>query len=604
MKNDPEIVKILREEERCGKLQSLSLSTPFQERSIHTEKEHRMSSKITTEQQSMDGPKRSILDLIDTQEKYDTIFQNYSVAITLADNEEHIVSWNKYTEELLNMQEQDLYMKPVSSLYPTDEWQKIRKENIRKKGIRYRMETQMLRKNHELLDVDISLSILKGFGGEVVGSVGIIRDITELKKAEKDLKDSEQRYRTIFDNSAVAITLTDENEKIIQWNKCAEMLFGMNKDDLYLKPVRELYPDAEWQKIRAQNIRQKGMQHHLETKIQRKSHEQLDVDLSLSVLKNHEEKVIGSIGVIKDINEKKRAERTLKESEERYRTIFDNSAVAITLSDENEKIISWNKYAEMLFGMNKDDLYLKPVRELYPDAEWQKIRAQNIRQKGMHYHLETKIQRKTHEQLDVDLSLSVLKNHEDKIVGSIGVIKDISEKKRAEKTLESSEKKFKLLYEKAPVPYHTLSTSGIVTDVNEKWCQAFGYTKEEVCGKSIFEFISENERTQAQQSFTQKILEGKSYNGGHEREYRTKTGERRLFITHDFFMFDENGKVTSVYTTMEDITENKKTEQMLKEKINELERYKTITVNREIKMVELKKEINELYKKLQMTQKY
>jgi PAS domain S-box-containing protein len=222
----------------------------------------------------------------------------------------------------------------------------------------------------------------------------------------------------------------------------------------------------------------------------------------------------------------------------------------------------------------------------------------------MQHHLETKIIRKNNDPIDVDLSLSVLKNHEDKIVGSIGVIKDITDQKRLEKTLEESEKKFKLLYEKAPVPYHTLSPTGLITDVNENWCQTLGYTKEEVRGKSIFDFVSECEKTQAQKSFTQKILNGKSYTGGHEREYQTKTGEKRLFVIHDFFLFDNDGRVVSVYTTMEDITESKVAEQILKEKINELERYKLITVNREMKMMELKNEINELCAQLHQNPRY
>jgi PAS domain S-box-containing protein len=170
--------------------------------------------------------------------------------------------------------------------------------------------------------------------------------------------------------------------------------------------------------------------------------------------------------------------------------------------------------------------------------------------------------------------------------------------------LEESEKKFKLLYEKAPVPYHTLSPTGLITDVNEKWCQTLGYMKEEVIGKSIFDFVSEDERTNAQESFAQKIVNGKSYTGGHEREYRTKAGEKRLFVIHDFLLFDKDSRVVSVYTTMEDITENKIAEQTLKEKINELERYKIITVNREMKMMELKNEINELCTQHHEKQRY
>jgi PAS domain S-box-containing protein len=428
MKTDPAIVKTLREEERSRKLQNHASTNYDEVRISNTLTEQKEFAPTNSKEYSSCGPKTTFIDLVSAEEKYKVIFENYSVAITLADNEGRIISWNKYTEELLQLQESDLFMRPVSSLYPPEEWGKIRKENVRQKGIRYRMETKMLRKNVEPFDVDLSLCILKGFKGELVGSLAIIADITDLKKTEKELKESEKKYRTIFDNSAVAITLTDENEKII----------------------------------------------------------------------------------------------------------------------------SWNKYAETLLGMNKDDLYLKPVQDLYPIAEWKKIRSQNVRQKGMQHHLETKIIRKHNDPIDVDLSLSVLKNHEDKVVGSIGVIKDITDQKRMEKTLEESEKKFKLLYEKAPVPYHTLSPTGLITDVNEKWCQTLGYTKEEVLGKSIFDFVSEGERMKAQKSFAQKIFNGKSYTGGNEREYQTKIGEKRLFVNHDFFLFDNDGRVVSVYTTMEE----------------------------------------------------
>lgn len=440
MKTEPEIIKTLREEERLGKLQKPLSSNSNRNCMSTTLIQQKEFIATNPKESSRYEPKRTIIDLVSPQEKFETIFENYSVAIMLADNQERIVSWNKYTEDLLHMQEKDLFMKPVHSLYPSEEWQKIRQENVRQKGIRYRMETKMLRKNNSPFDVELSLCILKGGNGEIVGSVAIITDITELKKVEKELKESEKRYRTIFDNSAVAITLTDENERII----------------------------------------------------------------------------------------------------------------------------SWNKYAEALLEMDKQNLHLKPVKDLYPLSEWQKIRSQNIRQKGMQHHLETKIQKKNNEQLDVDLSLSVLKNHDDKVVGSIGVIKDISEQKKIEKILQESEKKFKLLYEKAPVPYHTLSSKGMITDVNEKWCQTFGYTKDEVIGRSIFDFISKHERMNAKKSFSQKISQGKSYTNGNTREFQTITGEKRYVISHDFFLFDENGKVVSVYTTMSDVAENKDTVQTKK----------------------------------------
>ncbi|MCK4416294.1 MAG: MEKHLA domain-containing protein, partial [Thermoplasmatales archaeon] len=383
-------------------------------------------------------------------------------------------------------------------------------------------------------------------------------------------------YKILFETYAVAITLADENERIISWNKYAEELFNMNEKELYMKPVSTLYPIEEWKKIRAENVRKKGIKYRMETKMNRKNKEPFDVELSLCVLKGAEGKTVGSVGIIKDLAKLKRSERKFKESEERYKTIFENSAIAITLTDENERIISWNKYAEELLDMNKDDLFMKPVSSLYPLEEWKKIRSENIRQKGMQHSIETRILKKNNELVDVDLSLSVLKNHEGKVIGSIGVTRDITERKQIERALEKSEEKFKQLYEQAPVPYHTLSPAGSITDVNKKWCQILGYAKEKVLGRSIFDFVTENEREVAKSSFEKKIQDKKSYTGGHERTYITKDEKGKIFVIHDFFSYDKDDKVVSIQTIMEDITERKKTEGALRESE---ERYRDLFEN-------------------------
>ena len=91
--------------------------------------------------------------------------------------------------------------------------------------------------------------------------INVIKNDTGRKIEYSELDGLEEKYKTIFETSAVAITLTDENERIILWNKYTENLLGMNKDDLYMKPVELLYPPEEWRRIRSENVRQKGMQH-------------------------------------------------------------------------------------------------------------------------------------------------------------------------------------------------------------------------------------------------------------------------------------------------------------------------------------------------------
>jgi PAS domain S-box-containing protein len=233
------------------------------------------------------------------------------------------------------------------------------------------------------------------------------------------------------------------------------------------------------------------------------------------------------------------------------------------LTDENERIVHWNRYTEKLLGMSREELMMKPVKYLYPQEEWKKIRSENIRQKGIHYHLETKMIRNDNEQIDVDISLSVLKDRIGNVIGSIGIVKDNSQSKQMEKALRVSEEKFKQLYEKAPIPYHTLSPDGTITDVNEKWCKLFGYMKEEVIGNPIFDYIHGDEQDTAKSSFKEKINSKKPYTGGHERTYITKNGEPRVFIINDFLCFNEAGAVLSVHSTMEDITGRKKIEEEL-----------------------------------------
>lgn len=121
-------------------------------------------------------------------------------------------------------------------------------------------------------------------------------------------------YRTIFNHSPVGITVTDSSERIISWNRFTENLLGMNKKELHLRPVNTLYPKAQWRKIRRYKVRQKGMQHHLETQMIHNGGDVIDVDISISVLKDENGKFTGAIGIIRDISQRKESERVIKEN--------------------------------------------------------------------------------------------------------------------------------------------------------------------------------------------------------------------------------------------------------------------------------------------------
>ncbi|MFO7678021.1 MAG: PAS domain S-box protein [Thermoplasmatota archaeon] len=495
-------------------------------------------------------------DIENITEAYKTIFENYQIAITLADRNEQIISWNKYTEDLLNMKEQDLYKKPVRLLYPPEEWEKIRAENVRKKGIKYRMQTQILKKNNEIFDVELSLCILKGEGGNAVGSIGIIKDITALKETEKKLKESENKYKLIFENSAVAITLTDENENIISWNSYAEKLFGTKKDELFRKPVSSLYPIEEWQKIRKQNIRQKGMQHHLETKIITKNKELLDVDISLSVLKDKTGNIVGSIGVIRDISDRKKIERLLK-------SVMQNAGDSIYLIDKNYRYILANNELLKRFNKTKETLIGKTISELYPLNE-----AKEFVNKIDQVFKTGKIIKDEHKKNN-RCFLRTISPIQDTLTNQTTAVliisKDITEIKKTQEIVLENEKKYRSIFEFSPESIIIIDKNGLVQDVNGRFYNWLGYKKEDIIGKEFvtIPIFSKQHHDKIKNIYSKRVENSEI--PSYELEFVTKNGDKKFGLVQSNIVKDEHTQFDSELMVISDITDRKRMENALKQ---------------------------------------
>jgi len=498
------------------------------------------------------------------EEKYRAIFENYAIAITLADEKEHIVLWNKYAEELLNMNEEDLFMKPVESLYPPEEWKRIRSENVRQKGIKYRMETRMLRKDKGPFDVEISLCTLKGAGGNVIGSIGIIKDITELKKIKKELTEYENVYRTVFENSAVAITVTDENEKIVSWNKYAENILMMDKNDLYMRPINSLYPSDEWRRIRSENVRQKGMQHHMETKIINKNNELIDVDLSLSVLKNSEGKVIGSIGVIKDITEKKKVERAAKYEHDLMQSLLDNISDSIFIKDDKNRFIKVNKAKAMHLNVAPEEMIGKTDFDFYSKEEAEKM-IFDEKYVMVHkdiIHREEKITRPNGEQVWVSVAKAPYYDNHGNVVGILGISRDITDRKKYEEALYESEERFRDLFENANDLIQSVDIDGRFIYVNKKWLRTLGYTEDEAKNLTITEILRKDQIPHCME-IIKEIYSGKSFDKV-ETVFVSKDG-REIYVEGNANARFKDGKFIATRSIFRDVTEKKKAEEELKE---------------------------------------
>jgi PAS domain S-box-containing protein len=435
------------------------------------------------------------IDIGEIQENYLKIFENFYIGITIADNNERIIYWNKYAEELLKMDEKELFLKDVCSLYPQEEWNKIRGENVRQKGIKNKIETKMIKKNGEIFDCELSLCVLKGAEGKISGSIGLINDLSSLKTTERRLIESEEKYKSIFENSAVAIMLTDENEKIISWNEYTEKMLGFNKDDLYHKNVSNLYSPEEWQKIRSENIRQKGMQHHLETKIITKNNQLLDVDISISVLKDYRGSIVGSIGIIKDISEQKKIEEELIKSKNKFRGIFDATSDFL-LYIEKEIMLDINQTALDLIGLDKKDIIGKSFLDLKMIFSEENIKT----------HLDA-IRQANNGKKITDYESDLISKNEDiyrflfaidsikegnEIKGLLIRGKDITQRQRAWQELLKLEKKYRVLAETSADGVITIDPLGRLTYVNPSFERMCARRKSQILATLFRDYLSDD----------------------------------------------------------------------------------------------------------------
>ena len=177
-----------------------------------------------------------------------------------------------------------------------------------------------------------------------------IRYAIERKKIDLELKATSAQFRSIFENSAVAIMVADEQERITSWNRAASELLKMNHDQLHRKPVNELYAEGEWQRLRNRGIREKGKEQNYETMMIRHDGELIDVDVSISVMRGCKGAIVGSIGVVSDITERKRIHEILDHKQKNLEAIFDAVPVGMLLLDDCLVVKRVNEAIKDMFG--------------------------------------------------------------------------------------------------------------------------------------------------------------------------------------------------------------------------------------------------------------
>ena len=320
------------------------------------------------------------------------------------------------------------------------------------------------------------------------------RTTRRLRRSNAALRESEEHYRSLVEASPDAITLTDLGGEILMCNQRAAILHGFERVEQTLgRDAMAFFAPEERPQVEEQmeETAQKGTVRRREYTLMTKDGRRFPGELSTSVIRNAQGEPVAFMGITRDITERKRAEEALRESEERYRTLFETMAQGVVYQDSEGRIISANPAAESILGLSLDQMQGRTSR----DSRWHAVREDGSPFPGDE-HPATVALRTGAEVGDVVMGIFHPRDKEYRWINIHAVpqfrpgeekpyqvyttFEDITERKRAEEALRKSEARFRRAVLQSPFPAMLHAEDGAVILVNEVWTEITGYTVDDI----------------------------------------------------------------------------------------------------------------------------
>ena len=421
-----------------------------------------------------------------------------------------------------------------------------------------------------------------------------------MEKAEKKIirdqpnTDYKAYYASIVEFSDDAIYGKSLNGAISSWNRGAEKLFGYTAREIIGKPISVLIPPHSLNELPAileQVIAGKKIDHY-ETKRQRKDGTIIDVSMSVSPIIDQGGKIIGAATIARDISGRAQASQYA-------RSLIEASLDPLVTISPEGKITDVNEATISVTGVDRDKLIGTDFSDYFTAPDEAREGYQQVLKDGFVTDYPLTIRHRNGKLIEVLYNASVYKDISGNVLGVFAAARDVTQTQQASQYARS-------LIEASLDPLVTISPEGKITDVNDATIKVTGIDREKLIATDFSDYFTEPDK--ARQGYQQVLKDG--YVTDYPLTIRHRASKLTEVLYNASVYKDVSGKVLGVFAAARDITAQKKaeaevTEQRKKEliKLAELERFQKLTVGRELKMIELKKEIEEMNERIKGLQK-
>ncbi len=285
---------------------------------------------------------------------FEHLFQSVPAGVVLLDREDRVIDFNHWFTDLFSYNIEEARGKKINDLIVPDHLQEEGEKATKDvaEGQPVFLETLRQSKHGKLLHVSISGQPITFQRGEI-SVIGVYQDITDRKRTEEALRESEEKLRTIFHHANIGFTITDPSGKFTLNNKWHTGFLGYTLSELQQKTIQDItHPDdcAKTTRYFTKLVRNELTNYRLEKRYIRKDGQVVWGDVSVSATQDEEGHKKMVIGMIKDITEKKQAEATLKNSEETLRELnaTKDTFISILSHDLRSPFTSILGFAEIL----------------------------------------------------------------------------------------------------------------------------------------------------------------------------------------------------------------------------------------------------------------